>query len=188
MFTLHKELETELNLDGKIYAVNMSFDNVLKFFKILDNSISFDGDKIVAALYQLLGVRLDLSIDDQHKVLNYIVDNFINEGTEEDIAVDLEGNPMPMKKKEQVYCLKHDAEYIFASFMHAYNIDLFKEQGKLDWRLFKSLLNGLPENTIMSKIIDIRRRPYPKGKHAVEERRRLKEAKRAYALPGAEVE
>ena len=92
MFALHKQLETELDLDGKIYPVNMSFDNVLKFFDILNNKISFDGDKIIAALYQLLGVHLALSIDEQHTVLNYLVDNFINEGQDQDIAVDLHGN------------------------------------------------------------------------------------------------
>ena len=188
MFLLHKKLETELDLDGRIYPINMSFDNILTFFDIMEDTISTDHDKIVSALYQLLGLHLDLEINELYEVFKYIMDHFINEGSSSEEVVDVDGNPMPVKKKDPVQDLRHDAVYIYASFKQAYNINLFEEQGKLDWREFKALLGGLPEDTVMSKIIDIRKRPYPKGKYATEERKRLKEAKRACALPGVEVE
>ena len=188
MFLLHKKLETELDLDSEIYRVNMSFDNILTFFDIMEDTISTDYEKVVAGLYQLLGTHLNLEPDELYEVFKYMMEHFINEGSGSEITVDLEGNPMPIKKKEPVQDLKHDAAYIYASFKQAYNINLFEEQGKLDWREFKALLGGLPEDTVMSKIIDIRKRPYPKGKYATEERKRLKEAKRAYALPGVEIE
>ena len=188
MFSLHKKLETQLDIDGEIYPINMSFNNILTFFDIMENTISSDYDKVVLGLHQLLGVHLNLNPDELYEVFKYISTNFINEGNGTEVAVDLEGNPMPIKKKDPVQDLRHDAVYIYASFRQAYNINLFEEHGKMDWREFKSLLSGLPEDTVMSKIIDIRRRPYPKGKHAAEERRKLKEAKRAYALPGVEVE
>src|SRR5699024_11860284 len=60
------------------------------------------------------------------------------------------------KKTTKVIYLERDAEFIYSSFKQAYNIDLFKEQGRLHWSLFQSLLNGLPGNTIMQKIIQIR--------------------------------
>ena len=188
MFTLHKKLETELDIDGRIYPINMSFDNILTFFDIMEDTITNDHDKIISALYQLLGIHLNLEPDELYEVFKYIVENFINEENNSEVPVDLEGNPMPIKKKDPVQDLKHDAAAIYTSFRQAYNINLFEEQGKLDWREFKALLGGLPEDTAMSKIIDIRKRPYPKGKHAAEERKRLKEAKRAYTLPGVEVE
>jgi len=188
MFLLHKKPETELDIDGQIYPINMSFNNILTFFDIIEETISNDYDKVVSGLYQLLGVHLDLNPNERYEVFKYIVENFINEGKSSEAPVDLEGNLMPVKKKDPIQDLKHDAMYIYASFRQAYNINLFEEHDRMDWREFKALLGGLPEDTAMSKIIDIRRRPYPKGKHAAEERKKLKEAKRAYALPGVEVE
>jgi len=188
MFLLHKKLETELDLDGEIYSINMSFDNILTFFDIMEDVTSSDYEKIVLGLYQLLDVHLDLSLHELYEVFKYIMDNFINEDSNIDATIDLDGNPIPIKKKNPIQDLKHDASYIYASFRQAYNINLFEEHGKMDWREFKTLLSGLSEDTMMSKIIDIRRRPYPKGKHAIEERKKLKEAKRAYALPGVEFE
>ena len=188
MFSIYKKLETELDLDGKIYPIDMSFDNVLKFFDIMEDRISFDEDKVVAGLYQLLGVHLDLELEELHEVLNYIMDYLINEGRKEEVVMDLEGNPMPVKKQAPTQDIRHDAKFIFTSFMQAYGINLIKEHGKLDWREFKALLLGLPGDTIMARVFDIRRRPYPKGKYAAEDRRLLKEAKRMCALPGVEVE
>lgn len=188
MFLLHKKLETELDLDGQIYPINMSFDNILTFFDLMGDTIQFDEDKVVLGLYQLLGAHLDLDLNELYEVLRYIIDHFINEGKNDTQQVDLEGNPMPVQKKDPVQDVKHDAVYIYASFIQAYGINLLQEQGKLDWREFKALLSALPDDTVMPKIIDIRKRAYPKGKHASEERRKLKEAKRAYALPGVAVE
>ena len=54
-----------------------------------------------------------------------------------------------------------DAPYIYAAFRQAYGIDLFKEQGKLQWWEFVSLLGALPSDTRLSDIIDIRTRPVP---------------------------
>lgn len=188
MFELDVKLETDFELDGTIYPVNMAFDNVMKLLKMLDNPILTDKDRIYNGLYQLLGVELNLAADEQVEVFHYLLDQFVNQGQKKEVAVDLEGNPMPIKKQAPTQDLKHDASYIYNSFRQAYGINLFEEHGKLDWREFLSLLRGLPEDTEYKKIIDIRTRPYPKGKHATEERRKLKEAKRAYALPGVEVE
>ena len=77
---------------------------------------------------------------------------------EEIIEYDLAGNPMPSDKidKEGVIDLEQDAEYLFASFMQAYKINLYEAQGELHWLEFKALLNGLPEDTIIKQIIHIR--------------------------------
>lgn len=188
MFELDVKLETELDLDGKIYSVNIAYDNVLKLFKILENPILTDHDKVHQGIYQLLGVNLELKLESQIEVFNYLLSSFVNEGKKEGQIVDLEGNLMPVKKQEQTQDLKHDASYIYNSFRQAYNINLFEEQGKLDWREFLSLLRGLPEDTEYKKVIDIRTRPYQKGKGTAEANRKLKEAKRAYALPGTIIE
>lgn len=188
MFELDVKLETELDLDGSIYPVNMAFNNVMQLFKLLQSPILTEVDKIQEGIYQLLGTRLNLEFDEQITVFNYLLDNFVNQGREKEIEVDLEGNPMPAKKQIPTQDLKQDASYIYNSFRQAYGINLFEEHDKLDWREFTSLLRGLPEDTEYKKVVDIRTRPYQKGKGVAEVNRKLRDAKRAYALPGVEVE
>src|SRR5690625_1778678 len=99
-------------------------------------------------------------------------------------AVDLAGNPMPKitDNDKKTHDLVQDAEYIYASFMHTYKIDLFEMQGKLHWKKFKALLNGLSEDTIFSRIVGIRTAELPTGKGMQKEREQLRKLKEHYAL------
>ena len=184
MFKLHEPLETAVDIQGEIYEVNTSFDNILQLLDRLQNPRLTDGEKIADALMRLLGTQLDLEIDQQVKVFHALMDHFVHGEEGQEAPVDLEGNVMPVAARPPTYDLTHDAPYIYTSFQQAYGINLLEAQGKLDWRLFKLLLRDLPEDTKFKQVIDIRTRPYPKGKGLSEERRRLKEAKRAFALPG----
>src|SRR5699024_8736222 len=94
--------------------------------------------------------------------------------------VDIMGNPMPTEKgKEKNYSIKQDAEYIYASFLYDYNIDLIDVQGKLHWYKFKVLLQGLSDDSIFGRVIGIRTTELPKkGK----EREQMKKLKEAYKL------
>lgn len=47
-----------------------------------------------------------------------------------------------------------DGDYITAAFQQAYGIDL--TTGDMHWHRFKALLNGLPDGTVLSKIIGYR--------------------------------
>ena len=188
MFEIDLKLETKLELDGKIYQVNMAFDNIMGLFKTLESPLLDDYEKIYFGIERLLGKGLHLEVEEQVTVFHYLLDNFVNSGDKQEVEVDLEGNPMPIKQQAPVQDLKHDASYIYNSFRQAYGINLFEEQGKLDWREFLSLLRGLPEDTEYKKIIEIRTRPYEKGKGTGEVNRKLREAKRVYALPGVEIE
>ena len=60
------------------------------------------------------------------------------------------------KNKKKLIDFEQDAEYIYASFLQAYGINLLEVQNKLTWTEFKALLNALPDNTIMQQIIEIR--------------------------------
>lgn len=187
-FTLENKLEKEVEIEGEIYEVDMSFNNVIKLLDVLSNPHLTDGEKVYYGIYMLLGVTLDLEAEKQLKVFEGLIGNFVHAGEDHEVPVDLEGNPMPMVEEQKPYDLIHDATYIYTSFKQAYNMDLFDEQDKLDWRKFKILLRDLPDKTKLKEVIDIRLRPYPKGKGAGEERKRLKELKRLYALPGTEIE
>ena len=188
MFTIDEKLATTIEIEGITYEVNLSFDNIIKLLGLIKNPRMCDGEKVYRGIYMLLHTELDLEIEQQLPIFESLITTFIHAEDEFDIQVDLEGNPMPVARKKPVYDLTYDATYIYTSFQQAYNINLFEAQGKLDWRQFKLLLRDLPDDTKFKQVIDIRTRPYPKGKGMSEERRRLKEAKRAYALPGVEVE
>ena len=93
---------------------------------------------------------------------------------------------MPVKKneeeQEQLYSLKYDSDYIFASFFQAYNIDLIEMQGKLHWKKFNALLGGLPEDTKFMEVIKIR--SYKPSKHdSSEYKEHMRDLQRQYELP-----
>ena len=92
--------------------------------------------------------------------------------------------PMPdiSEDDKKAFDLAQDAEFIYASFMHTYQIDLFEQQGKLHWKKFKALLNGLSEDSIFSRVVGIRTAELPSGKGMQKERERLRKLKQKFAL------
>ena len=59
--------------------------------------------------------------------------------------------------RTNVLDFKIDENLIYAAFRQAYNIDLYDlEQEELHWYKFKALLDGIPPNTALSKVIEIR--------------------------------
>ena len=182
MFELNKKLETEIEINGQIYPLNMAFNNVMDFLEIVGNASLNGLERMHYGLYQLLGTVPELTAEELFKVFNEILTNFIQDG-EQEVEVDLGGNPMPIKKEKPVQDLKHDAPYIFVSFKQAYGIDLIEEQGKLDWRLFKIYLRELPDDSRLKQIVQIRVQKPPTGKGTAKERERMQKLKRIYALP-----
>lgn len=77
-----------------------------------------------------------------------------------------------------------DGDYIYASFMQAYKIDLIEEQGRLPWKKFLYLFNGLPADTKIKQIMRIRQMPVPEynGKNS-KEIQEINEMKSYYTLP-----
>ena len=188
-FSIYKKLENEINIDGKIYPVNITFDNVLRLYGMLNNYYMTQIEPAKIGIEILLGTNLDhLKDEDQIRIYETLIKNFVLKDDDIEAPRDLAGNVMPEVDKPIYADLHHDAGYIYSSFMHAYNIDLFDEQEKLDWRKFKILLRDLPEDTKLRIVINIRRCPLPKGKGMHEEINRLREMKRIYASPGVAVD
>ena len=182
MGNIFEGLETEIMIEGITYEVDVSFDNIMGLIELLANPKVSDAEKIYFGILIMLGTELEIEPDKQVKVFELLIKEFVHGENTQNVPVDLEGNQMPLLRQDVSYDLQQDASYIYTSFMQAYGIDLYEQRGKLDWRKFKQLLRDLPEDTKFKQIVDIRTRPYPKGKHAIEERSRLKELKRAYAL------
>ncbi len=153
---LNNPLITPIEFEGVEYSLDLAFDNVLDLFDVLDDKALYDHEKVMICLRLLLDEQ---KTEQPFELWEYIYTNYIIQEVKEPIKYDLLGNPMPVENEEESdesYDIEQDAEYIYASFRQAYNINLFDEQGKMQWIEFKALLNGLPSNTILQKIIQIR--------------------------------
>lgn len=162
MFSLYYKPDDFVEIDGKKFPINVSFDNVLKLIDMTRDKSLAPNYKIVLGIKMLFGKETDLlqlPFEQLNEVFLSVFKLYVNEGKEPEKQVDLAGNPLPpeyQKDKENFYSLKQDAEYIFASFMQAYGIDLVEQQGKLHWFKFQALLSGLPENTKFRQVVSIR--------------------------------
>lgn len=185
MFDLAYPFDDSVEINGASYELDMSFDNVLRLFDLLEDKTINNYAKVETGLLMLINNSLD-DYDPQEKANVFIelFKNVIGKGAEEVAPVDIDGNPMPAIPAEdkKAFDLAQDAEYIYASFMHCYQIDLFEAQGELHWNKFKALLNGLGEESIFSRVVSIRTAELPSGKGMQKERERLKKLKQKFSL------
>lgn len=187
MLNLAYKLEDELIVGSEVYKLNLSFDNVIRLFDMLNSSDLEDFQKPHFALLMLTGESFEkYSIEDVVLFLDEVIKEHIKNEEFNSVEYDLTGNPMPVKEieeeQEQLYSLKYDSDYIFASFLQAYNIDLIEMQGKLHWRKFNALLNGLPDNTKFMEVVKIR--SYKPSKHySSEYKEHMRKLQRQYELP-----
>ena len=193
MLSLGYPTENEIEINGKVYPVDMSYDNIIRLFDLLEDKTIEELHKVIIGMKILLDCNV-LKVDETCDLETFIAafvtiktEFIIDKGNGEPL-VDLQGNPMPQPKNKELYSLNHDADYIYASFVQAYGIDLIEVRGELDWRKFNALLQGLPSNTRFKEVVDIRQRPFATGKDSQKENKNLRDLKNMYALPGHNVE
>lgn len=165
--------EDIIEYKGREIRLRLYFDTVLRAFELLKDPHFTDAEKLEILLHMLVenyDVVADLNPQEKLSVVNTIFDRFITEGGEQ-------GSEKPP------YDLEKDAEYIYASFMHDYGIDLFEQQGKLHWRKFKALLVGLSDDSMFKRVVAIRTMDVPPPtKYNQKERQQIIEMKRAFSL------
>lgn len=206
MIDLSRKLTDKLVIDDKEYALDLSFDNVLKMFEMMRDDDIPEYIKPHFAIRMLISKSLagntreekaesfnndfeNYSIEEMSKVFKSVFEEHISLSDVEDnhVEYDLAGNPMKTTasddtKQRAPYDIRYDGDYIYSSVLQAYGIDLFDVQGELHWRKFNALLSGLPEGTKLMEVIKIRKWKPQKGDSAEykEEMRRLQ---KDYALP-----
>lgn len=185
MFHLTDKLVESVEINGISYDVDMSFDNILRITDMLNDDQLDDATQIILGIQLLFNEPLDAPIEEQAEIFNQAYTALI--GIEEkEVEYDLLGNPMPGQgedeEQEGIYDIKQDAEYIYASFMQDYSIDLLEQQSKMHWYKFKALLNGLSETTKFKKVIEIRQMPLPTGKGSAKHRKEVEDLKKVYEL------
>lgn len=161
---------------GKRYRVNVAFDNVLLVYKLYDEKILQPSDKIKQALKILTRNPLKVwLLSDLEKI------ELLDQITKEKINLPKRPQIGPPRK---LMDFEADSDYIYASFKQAYGMDLIKERGKLGWKNFCKLLDGLPDKTKLKEVMRIRAMEVPEPtKYNQKERQNIMELKAYYALP-----
>lgn len=195
MLDLSRKLTDKLVIDDEEFPLNLSFDNVLRLFEMWRDEDVPEYVKPHFGIRILTGETLeDFTVEEMTEIFNEVFEEHISLSEVEDnhVEYDLAGNPMKTtasngKQEQAPYDIRFDGDYIYASFLQAYGIDLFDVQGKLHWKKFNALLSGLPEGTKFMEVIKIRKWKPQKGDSAEykEEMRRLQ---KDYALPNEVIE
>lgn len=180
---------------GTAIELNLSFDNVLKLMELFDDQNVPDQIKPDLALNMLIvdsSLLVQLSPYKKEKLLIDVFKDKLNI----DLSQSNKKNEMTESANDEdsdypdipVVNFAIDAERIYASFLYDYGINLFEQQGKLQWDEFLALFNNLSEKTPMRTAIHYRTCEIPKkDKHNSEERKRIKKMKARYELPEAKV-
>lgn len=169
-------VETVL-FEGKKYRVNPAFDVILDIQKLYREDELSMVDKLETAL-QMLGISkfrlLILDVEEKSKLLELIYEQCVN----------VKPRPQTKKSKQPVLDFDEDAEYIYASFMLDYGIDLIDLRGQLSWRKFIYLFQGLSNKSKIREVMRIRDMDLPKPtKYNQKEIQNIIELKSYYALP-----
>jgi hypothetical protein len=161
--------------ENRYYTVNPSYDIVLDLQKVYRDSRLNDVDKINTALRILIvrPKRIHMSTNQKMNLLQAIYDQCIK--------IPERHSP---KNQQKVFDFDFDGEYIYSSFMEDYGIDLIEQRGKLHWKKFLALFQGLSEKTKIREVMKIRSMEIPQlNRHNRKEIQSIMELKSYYALP-----
>ena len=173
MLKLHERLPDEITVDGKQYALDLDFRNVLRMTEIMQR------DDLLAEARNYLSLscimpRIPNNTAEAMKAINNLLFPAKDGKKSED-------------KGQKVTDYDQDADMIRAAFMQSYGINLWRE--KLHWFEFTALLANLPEGSRYTDVVSIRIRPLPEPtRYNAKEREWLIDAKRRYALEMSEQE
>ncbi len=162
--------------NGKKYELDLSYDAVLNVKRMYREKLLSDAEILIQALC-ILGIP-----EKEIAALTWIERSELLEQIYKQKIV---GKPKPKVGKQQIlYDFEFDGEYIYASFMKDYGIDLIEQQGILPWPRFIALFQGLSKNTKIKEVMRIRGAEVPAPtKTNQKEIQELMEAKIFYALP-----
>jgi len=170
---LARPLKAEIKYKNKKIRLNLAFDRVFILLEAWKDDTLSDTEKVELCCSLLIKSKfVRLSILEKSEIVIRIFDEFLFSNKSDD-------------KSKPSFDFEQDADYIYSAFMQTYRIDLIDQRGKLDWRKFIALFQGLPENAKIREIMDIRSKKLPAPtKYNQEERQSLIKAKRAFALKG----
>ena len=185
MLRLSERFSDKIEISGEEIKVDLAFDNVLRAYEILedkedlsdtDHQAMQPATKIFKAL-KCFGIKGSYTIAERAFLLEKVLS----------LANEYSKNTDDYNYKEQngeiLLDYKKDAGLIYCAFLQGYGIDLFEMQGKLHWAKFLTLLNNIPDETRLAKVIGYRGMNLPAANmHNRHEIMRLRELKDIYRL------
>ena len=163
------ECPGKLKISGHLIDINTNAKDIIKCLHILEH----EKDEKISALkalnvfyYGNTPNNISLAVEAFQEFVSYEPNKYIEESDEE-----IEESE---DYQEPTFDLLYDSNYIYCAFLQNYKIDLNVDY--VHWWKFKVLLAGLPNNTKLSDIIDIRNRELPKDPRYKVELLRMKEA------------
>lgn len=158
------------------FFVNVSFDRILLVQQLYEEDELSELDKLDQALKMLVVNRQKLrrlSVEQKSELLTEIYNRCVN----------VQQRPA-IRKSLPVFDFEYDGEYIYASFLLDYGIDLIDMQGKLSWKKFIALFQGLSEKSKIREVMRIRSTDIPRyDGHNQKQIQEIQELKSYYALP-----
>lgn len=158
---LSDRLPDGVTVDGRFYALDFDFRNVLRMMDVLANDDLMPDARDFIALKCLTKHPKNVAkvLAEAKKVL-------------------FTGTPGSC---ERLTSFEQDAGLIRSAFRQVYGIDLFRD--RITWFEFTELLQNLPEGNRYEEVLGIRARPLPSPtKYNAKEREWLLKAKQQHAL------
>lgn len=163
-----------VEIDGRVYALNLAFDRVLRVIDLADDETLTEEDKLYVQTAFLVADQDDVPDDpnEQARIIKAVFDML----------------PKPDNPTGERFIDFHqDAAIIRSGFFRAYGIDLTRDH--IHIMQFLELLSDLPSDTALMRTIEIRQRPLPKpNKHNAEQIAALQKAKARVAIKLTEEE
>lgn len=177
MGILSEPFRTTVAYRGRIYQTRPAFNVVLAVQRLYRDESLMDHEKCLLALRNLVRLsRFTLA----SRPLSWCY-GLMDEVYRSQIALPERHTGA---RQERVLDFELDGEYIYASFLQDYGMDLIREQGRLHWKKFIWLFQGLSEGTKIKEVMRIRGMEEPNpNKYNQKEIQRIRELKSYYALP-----
>lgn len=137
MIKLQGSLPNTIKVEGREFLVKTDF----KYWLMVDEILQTRQVRLADLFFIFEGEK---PTGDPEAILKAIQDFITNPNS----------TPHGKKQSERVMDYQQDGEYIYASFLQAYGIDLLETN--MHWHKFKALVLGLPKSTIMAEIESIR--------------------------------
>lgn len=185
MLSLYRDSDDTIEFEGETFKIDCNFNVVLANLELSQNRQISEYVKVRTALKNYL----DLT-DEELNELDYIkqVKLYIA------ISQKIFGLKEPVEQEEQddkkekrinddksVYSFSEDADFIFASFMKDYGINLIEKRNNMHWNEFKALFVSLSKDTKIAEVMSIRSWK-PKENDSKEHIKDMKKLQRIYAL------
>lgn len=160
---------------NKEYRLDLSYDSVLNVQRMYREKLLDDADILVESLK-----IFDISEKDIRNLSWQERSELLEQICKEKIST----RPRPrVGNQQKFFDFEEDGEYIYASFLQDYRIDLIDQQGKLPWQRFIALFQGLSDKTKIKEVMRIRSMEIPApNKSNQKEIQNIMELKAYYAL------